>query len=512
MKNVFAILFLIFFGAVLYGLTLRGVYGNFASSEVKNNLDQTTKPLELSPERGRYLLTVSLAENKSFALSKELADAAYPDVGYYEGRFYVYFAPGISLLALPFYLIGKSYQVAQVGAFSVISLFAILNLVFLFLIGRKILNLSVALALLAALIFGFAASSWSYAITLYQHHVTTFFILSSFYAVWRYKDAGRWSWFWGVYVWFCFGYGIAIDYPNALLIFPVIIYFFIVSVKYRLNDEGLKINARPTFFLTSVIFIMLIALHGYYNHQEFGSWKRLSGSLVGYKSIIEENIIQDDGGKEKLKELATRKSNIVRFFAEEKLARGFNVLMFSRDRGLFLYAPIFLLGILGLFMSAGRVNLELGILYSLIGINVFLYSSWGDPWGGWAFGPRYLIPTMAVLSLFIADFLSHASWKWTGRMTAFLFIIYSSAVSLMGALTTNAVPPKIEADPLGARYGIARAFEYFQKQESSSFLFNHYFVHQGISLEQYYYMILALVAMVFAVVLFILPLFEEKKL
>ena len=47
---------------------------------------------------------------------------------------------------------------------------------------------------------------------------------------------------------------------------------------------------------------------------------------------------------------------------------------------------------------------------------------------------------------------------------------------------------------------------------SREVLFNHYFVHQGISLEQYYYMILALVAMVFAVVLFILPLFEEKKL
>src|SRR5438105_2097142 len=99
----------------LYTLTLKGVYGNPPATSIKNNLDKTSRPFELSPERDRYILILSLAENRSFALSKTLADAAYPDDGYYNGRFYIYFAPGISLFALPFYFIGEIFHVAQVA-------------------------------------------------------------------------------------------------------------------------------------------------------------------------------------------------------------------------------------------------------------------------------------------------------------------------------------------------------------------------------------------------------------
>src|SRR3989344_222873 len=117
MKNTLIGLCIFFVGLAFYILTLRGVYGNIKGSEIKNNLDQGAKPFELSPERGRFILTLSLAESNSFALTKELADAAYPDVGYYQGRFYIYFPPGVSLLALPFYHLGKQYNLSQVTAY-----------------------------------------------------------------------------------------------------------------------------------------------------------------------------------------------------------------------------------------------------------------------------------------------------------------------------------------------------------------------------------------------------------
>ena len=65
MKNTLIGLCIFFVGLAFYILTLRGVYGNIKGSEIKNNLDQGAKPFELSPERGRFILTLSLAESNS---------------------------------------------------------------------------------------------------------------------------------------------------------------------------------------------------------------------------------------------------------------------------------------------------------------------------------------------------------------------------------------------------------------------------------------------------------------
>ena len=120
----------------------------------------------------------------------------FPDVGYYEGRYYVYFAPGMSLFALPFYYVGNYFGYAQVGTFSVAAVFALLNLIVLYRIGRDIVKFSVPHGLIAPMVFGFASTAWAYSVTLYQHHASTFYILSGVYAVWRYSLRGRFSWVW----------------------------------------------------------------------------------------------------------------------------------------------------------------------------------------------------------------------------------------------------------------------------------------------------------------------------
>src|SRR3989344_8706091 len=118
MKKIFPYLIIIILGVILFSLTIRGIAGNPDASMFKNNLDQATKPFELSPERGRYAHVFSLAESNKYDLTQEWADAVYPDVGYYQGRFYSFLAPGISYLALPFYMLGKAYGLAQVGTFA----------------------------------------------------------------------------------------------------------------------------------------------------------------------------------------------------------------------------------------------------------------------------------------------------------------------------------------------------------------------------------------------------------
>ena len=84
-------------GAILYGLTLRGAEGNPSIESFRGDLDQPTGALELSPERGRYVHVYALAEYGTYDLTRELADVAYPDVGFSsDGRFYSFFAPGVA--------------------------------------------------------------------------------------------------------------------------------------------------------------------------------------------------------------------------------------------------------------------------------------------------------------------------------------------------------------------------------------------------------------------------------
>src|SRR3989344_1048976 len=66
MKNKLAIIFIIIIGIVLYALTLRGAFGNPTAKDFKGNLDSATGAFELSPERGRYVHVVVLAEREKY--------------------------------------------------------------------------------------------------------------------------------------------------------------------------------------------------------------------------------------------------------------------------------------------------------------------------------------------------------------------------------------------------------------------------------------------------------------
>jgi len=508
MKNKLAILFIILVSASLYAFTIRGVLGSPDASLIKNNLDQATKPFELSPERGRYAHVFAMAEMGQYNLTQEWANAVYPDVGYIDGKFYSFFAPGISYLSTPFYLIGREFNMEQVFTFGFVSFISILALIFLYKIAREIFNLPIWVSLFAVLAFAFGSTAWSYAITLYQHHVTLFFIVSSFYAVWKYRAGGAASIFWAIYVWVAYGLALFIDYPNAILLLPIMFYFLISSFNVERLATGYNIKFRLPILYTFVVFLLLAGFHGYHNQQYFGDWKTVSGGIPGYKTILERDIFAQEDAEEEVAQLASQKS-IVGFFKETNVPRSFYTLTVSPDRGVLLYVPILLFGLLGIYRIRKMLTTETATLLGLVGINFFLYSSWGDPWGGWAYGPRYLIPSMAILSLFVAIWLSAGRGVLFKKFLAFVLFAYGSAIALLGALTTNAVPPKIEADFLGLKYNFLYNLDFFNAGKSGSFLYNTYFF-KALSLQEYFLLIYMALLIVITIVLFIAPLFETK--
>lgn len=513
MKKLLPLIFIVFLAGGLYTATIRGVAGNPSADTIKATLDGAAKPFELSPERGRFAHVMTLAETGQYALTKQLANFVYPDVGYYKGNFYSYFAPGISYMSLPLYLLGAQFGLAQVATFAFVSLCSILALIFLYKICTDIFRMPVWASLASVIIFAFGSTAWSYAITLYQHHVTTFLILSAFYSVWKFKRQGKFSFLWASWVWLAYAIALFIDYPNALLMAPVMVYFFLSAWNLTHTEDRLKLTLRWSFVLASVFFIAVTFLHAYHNATYFGSAKRLAGSVVGYRTLEENNLLGQDPAviEEKLAARQAEKDNVVGFFREERVPTSPYILLFSRDRGLFIYAPIFIFAIFGLYSMLKNKNMEVAILLALVLVNLFVYGSWGDPWGGWAYGTRYLIVSMSILAIAIGYWLANSvRHTWLKKSLVALFFVYSSAIALLGALTTNAVPPKVEADFLNLKYNFLYNLDFLRAGRSGSFLYNTY-LRDSLSLLDYYLALYVIVLAVFWVVLVVMPSFERKK-
>ncbi len=508
MKKIITLFFSItavMFVMALYIFTLRGVAGNPVTSDIKNNLDQATKPLELSPERGRYALIMALVNTGRFDLGPGLADAVYPDVGWHQGRFYILFAPGISLMALPLYILGAKYGLAQVASFFLSSLFATGSAVVLFKISRYMFKLPVWASVFSSVAFSFGSISWAYAVTLYQHQATTFFILSGIYAVWKYAQKSGFSWLYSLYVWLAYALAISVDYPNIALMAPVIVYLGLTSFSLDQTVRNIKLSFRPVVVATSAIFIAITLLHGYYNKTQFGGWTKISGGLIDYKTIKESNLLASASGDLVIKSIE-KKINPTKFFTEQKFPFGFYTLTVSDDRGLVLYSPLFVLGLLGILARLRRLELFSSVMIANVMVVVFLYSSWGDPWGGWAYGPRYLIPVFGLLSPFVAAWISDG--KFLKKLLALVLFIYSSAVALLGALTTNTIPPTPEAIYLHTQYNFVKNIPFIAANRSSSFMYNT-FINNYMNLTNYFLIILGVVVVLAILILFVVPLFTK---
>lgn len=511
MKDKLVIIFIVIIGLVMYGLTLHGVKGNPTSDQFKNNLDQATKPFELSPERGRYVHVVNMAETGVYNLSPEWGAVAYPDVGISkEGKISSYFAPGVAYMTLPFYKFGAKYGYGQLVTFSVESLITIITLIFIYMVGRKMFRLSLWSSLFSVLVFAFASTSWSYAVTLYQNAFTTCFMITSFYAVWRFsQEDTKYKWFYASYVWLAYALAITVDYPNAVLLLPVMIYFAFSAFKIQKVEEGLMVSLRWTAIVTFVFFAFIAGLQFRHNATYYGGGMNLAGELQGYKL----DVASTTPAKNAAGLINEENKTAVGFFHEAKMPNGLFVLLFSDERGLLFFTPIFAFSLLGIWYVLKKKE-ENGVVYivplSLIAVDIFLYSSWGDPWGGWAYGPRYLIPCMPYLALFVGLAISQGRTIWK-RILVFPFVLYSSFIALLGVLTSNAVPPKSEAILLPVKtYNFLKNISFIVDNKSGSFAFNEYFSHK-LTLFGYFTFIYLGLFVLFIIVLFIIPIFEKEK-
>ncbi|MCL4535909.1 MAG: hypothetical protein M1370_12215 [Bacteroidetes bacterium] len=484
------------FCAVILAITVKGLPGNPSITELNTAVWKEDGPFALSPERGRFALLYSLIEDKSSSFSVDVARFAVPDLGYKNGKYVSIFAPGVSFMAIPGYLLGKQIGISQVGTYAVISFFALLNVLLIVLISRRLGASSIA-AGIAGLAFAFATPAFAYAGNLYQHHISAFLILLSIYALFRWNDYKSL-----LFVWFLAALSVSVDYPNFFMMLPIGLFALARFISVHRNDHAFMVSLKYTYALTFVTAALPLMFFLWSNQLSYGNPFQLAGTLSGVEALdengqptvpavydpqkIDRYLNPDTVGAEKPAAIA--------FFDTRGALNGFYILFLSPDRGIVNYAPIILLGFYGMYLLYRRKPGYLTLLLSVVGMDVLLYSLWSDPWGGWAFGARYLIPGYAILAVLLSLVLTKHR-KDIFVLVVFLGLFgYSVFVNTSGALTSDANPPEVQVLSLEAQTGMEQKYtyqrnlDYLTKNDSESFFFQSYASHR-MTAWQYFWLI-----------------------
>lgn len=474
MKHSLSTAFLTLFCVVVLAASLRGIPGNPTSAELSTEQWKEQGPLELSPDRGRFALAYSLVEDRSFQFSLPIARFATPDVGYENGRYVSLFAPGLSFLIIPGYLVGKTFGVSQVGAFAVVALFAILNVLLVRAVAVR-LGAHPLAASIGALVFLFASPAFAYGVTLYQHHVSTFLLLVGVYVLVRWNTLLSVS-----AIWFLWATSVVVDNPNLILMLPLGVVALGRLVWARRDATGVHVMVKPLGVFTIVAAIAPLLFFLWVNAASYGDPFQLAGTVRSAEAIDAtgqptESDVTRLLGLESTKD-PNRKKTALGFFKTRNLLRGFYVHAVSPDRGVLWYAPVLLLGALGFACLPERERVMRNLIVAAAGLTVLLYSMWGDPWGGWAFGSRYLVPVYALLGIGLA-LVIHRWWTKKLFVVVFLALLcYSVWVNALGALTSSANPPQVEVLALEEitgreqKYTFARNWDYLRDTGLKSFV------------------------------------------
>lgn len=510
--------------AMILFLSLRGLSGIPTVKELNTPKWSFDGPLELSPERGRFALLYSIVEDHSLTFSVSVARLAVPDLAITSmGKYVSLFAPGVSFLVVPGYVIGKYFGISQVGAYAVIALFALMNMFLIASIVRRLSGKWYA-GVLAGATFLFASPAFAYGVSLYQHHVSVSLLLISLWALLAFRNI--WSL---AIVWFACAASIVVDNPNLFLMFPVGFYALVRLFEIVREKKTAQVKGFGFGVLTFAGFLIPLVFFGWYNYSAYGNMFQLPGTLEGvaeidaYGNPKKESTYQKEVlTQEQLASLRGKKGDktAVGFFKTRNLYNGFYVHFLSPDRGVFAFTPVILLGIFGLVLLYRKHGKIVALFTAVIGVNVLLYSMWGDPWGGWAFGSRYLIPTYAILAIGLGFALSQWNKKWWFVGLFAILFIYSSGVNTLGAITSMANPPKVQVLAMEKQSGHEEKYTYFRNWEfldskygspigSKSFLYDVWF--KGVLTPRQYFVLVYGMVLVLAMGALVINSMEREK-
>ena len=344
-------------------------------------------------------VAVSLVRHQNFRVTS--GTGALGVDGYYYSKWY----PLLSVLAVPFVATGLAigtalhlpeYYVAGVCALTLSTLLTAASAAFIVLLALR-LGSDRQMACLAALSFAFGTIALTYAGSFFAEPLLGFLTISGLYFA-----TGKTS---SATVVASLLAGIAVlAKPPAAILGPILSLYFICK-KRSLPIICMPLLATGFFALT----------YGLYNYMRFGDPLNFGQAWM---SDIPNQIIST--------KVAAPPSVKLNFWLWLTLklatpAQGICGLLFSPGRGLLWYCPPVVLAGIALCRTPKNKRLE-ALTISIIFVGLLLIYS-GAWWaGGWAWGPRYLLPALPGLFVLIA--LLSKRWKyWLLALTLIGFLV-----------------------------------------------------------------------------------------
>ena len=447
-------------------------------------------PFESSNSASRFALVEALAERGSFVFNLDEARMAAPDMVQLDGKFFTIFTPGISFFAVPFYKIGQIFQIEQLASYFSTTIFAICSLLLISKLAQR-LNVKKPIAIIGGFVFLFATNAFAYSQTLTQHHGSTTLILAALYITMLPV-----SWKRNIFFGIISGLGMLFDFPNMFMLFAIGLFLFSKHLDIKKRFDKYRVTFNYSIVLVAVGMIPFILGFLYYNTQTTGSPLQI-GQMFYRSDYFDTDEVKAQHKIERQKSQDTYADKLP-FSTKIQLNSGY-VLLLSDERAWWYYSPIILLGIIGIILSyREKKYLNYTVLFSsIILLNILMYSMFGDPWGGWSFGPRYLIPGAAISSVLFAYALEKYKKNLIFLIISLGLFGYSAVVNTAGALTSLNVPPLVEAQQLEYRIPHTYLYNLEQLQEGkiSSLLYKRFF-SSLLSARWYWYALSSLVIVI----------------
>lgn len=436
MKKVLISLYVTVLMVTLGGLAKAELVGGRLANQLPHERSTGVGgPFESSGSTSRFALVESINLSQKFILNSDLAKFASPDVVETDKGFVSIFTPGVAFLSTPLYWLGSHFGAPQLVSYFLGMVMALISFVALVLLATR-LGLSLYAGVLAGLAFVLATNFLPYSATLTQHPTTSALLLLSLWLL-TFKSSLITNLLLGI----IFGLALLVDIPNVFLMIPIGLAALVKAIDIKARIASYQIRVNVSLVILALGLLPAVFAFGFYNLATTGAPTLIAQNIGRVTSLDESgqsvSATPNSGEKfDKKLPLDTRSQ-----------LQGLYILLVSNQRGIFYYSPILVIGTLGLWQLKKRKSKDFLVTEAIIGavlFNLATYSMFGDPWGGWSFGPRYLIPAAACLSLGVAAFFDYARHKWQ-TLLLILLLPVSAAINLLGALTSTNVPPKVEA-------------------------------------------------------------------
>jgi hypothetical protein len=336
-----------------------------------------------------------------------------------DGHLYVRKGIGVSLLSLPLVWLGliipiwgtattallfNTFVTAATGAFVLRYL--------------QLLGYGDRVALVGGLIFGLATPAWPYAKTFFSDPMAALCLIAAALALLRFRQSGRIAnAFWAG---LALAFAIAARYANAVII-PL---YGLLLLRYQTSNTR---TARPDWSEPAEHYwrkcgkdqIRILKSLGWQAWVAFGAPLVAVAIAIGFYNLARYGDPLNTG-----------------YLPEESFSgvwwQGIAGMLVSPGRGLLLYAPVLLVALLAAPAFFRRHRAEAMLAWAIILVHVLLYGKWFMWHGGYAWGPRFIVPTLPFFVIGMAPGIEHIKEPGWKRLGFLALAILSGLIQILG--------------------------------------------------------------------------------